>query len=90
VCPKGGEVIDLNPGHPDHQLLYRLSFHSETSYVYWIRGSHSVVVKSSVFWDITPCSLVEVNRRIRGTCPGLKNKPRKKPALFSASCWLLA
>jgi hypothetical protein len=25
-------------------------------------------MKSSVFWDITPCSLLKVNRRFGGTC----------------------
>jgi hypothetical protein len=27
----------------------------------------AVVIKSSVFWDITPYSLLKVNRRFRGT-----------------------
>jgi hypothetical protein len=27
----------------------------------------SVVVKSSIFWDITPCSPLKVNRRFGGT-----------------------
>jgi hypothetical protein len=27
-----------------------------------------VVVKSSIFWDITPCSRLKVNRRFGGTC----------------------
>jgi hypothetical protein len=28
----------------------------------------AVVMKSSIFWDVTPCSLLEVNRRFGGTC----------------------
>jgi hypothetical protein len=28
----------------------------------------AVVVKSSIFWDITPCSPLSVNRRFGGTC----------------------
>jgi hypothetical protein len=28
----------------------------------------SVVMKSFIFWDITPCSLLKVNRRFGGTC----------------------
>jgi hypothetical protein len=28
----------------------------------------AVVMKSSVFWDITPCSPLKVNQRFRGTC----------------------
>jgi hypothetical protein len=27
-----------------------------------------VVMKSSVFWDIVPCSPLKVNRRLGGTC----------------------
>jgi hypothetical protein len=28
----------------------------------------AVVMKSSVFWDITPCSPLKVNQHLRGTC----------------------
>jgi hypothetical protein len=28
----------------------------------------AVVMKSSVFWDITPCGPLKVNRRLGGTC----------------------
>jgi hypothetical protein len=28
-----------------------------------------VVMKSFIFWDITPCSLLKMNRYFRGTCP---------------------
>jgi hypothetical protein len=28
----------------------------------------AVVMKSSIFWDITPCSPLKVNRRFGGTC----------------------
>jgi hypothetical protein len=28
-----------------------------------------VVMKSFIFWDITPCSLSKANRYFRGTCP---------------------
>jgi hypothetical protein len=28
----------------------------------------AVVMKSSMFWDITPCSQLKVNRRFTGTC----------------------
>jgi hypothetical protein len=34
-----------------------------------IRGLISVVMKSTVFWDMTPCSSLEVNRRFGGTSP---------------------
>jgi hypothetical protein len=39
--------------------------------------------RSSIFWDITPCSPLKVNRRFGGkhfACSGLKNKLSKKPA----------
>jgi hypothetical protein len=29
----------------------------------------SEYMKRSSFWDIMPCSLLKVNRHIRGTCP---------------------
>jgi hypothetical protein len=38
---------------------------------------------SSVFWDITPCSLLIINRRFGRASPPyslLMNKPSKKPA----------
>jgi hypothetical protein len=43
----------------------------------------AVVMKSSVFWDITPCSLLKVNELLGGTSPssGLNNKPIKKQQL---------
>jgi hypothetical protein len=28
----------------------------------------AVIMKSAIFWDITPCSPLKVNRRFRGTC----------------------
>jgi hypothetical protein len=41
-------------------------------------------MKSTIFWDITPCSPLSVNRRFGGTyslqLQGRKNKLRKKPA----------
>jgi hypothetical protein len=42
-----------------------------------------VVMKSTNFWDITPCSPSSVNRRFGGTCrrhlQGQENKFRNKP-----------
>jgi hypothetical protein len=41
----------------------------------------SEVMKSTIFWDITPCNLLKVNRRFGRTSPpssGSKNKPSKK------------
>jgi hypothetical protein len=48
-------------------------------------------MKSSVFWDIVPCSPLNVNRRLKSlTLPssGPKNKSSNKPARSSA-CHLL-
>jgi hypothetical protein len=44
----------------------------------------TVVMKSTIFWDITPCSLLSVNRRFGRTyrlyLQGRKNQLSKKPA----------
>jgi hypothetical protein len=44
----------------------------------------AVVVKSSVFWDVTPCSPLKVNRTLRKNMSppssGLKDKPKNKTA----------
>jgi hypothetical protein len=44
----------------------------------------AVVMKSIIFWDMTPCSLLSVNRRFGGTyrlhLQGRRNKFGKKPA----------
>jgi hypothetical protein len=37
-------------------------------YIIIIERVGAVVVKSSVVWDITPCSALNVNRRFGGTC----------------------
>jgi hypothetical protein len=40
-----------------------------------------VVMKNSIFWNITPCSLLKVNRNFGGTCPSnfrVKNKTNNK------------
>jgi hypothetical protein len=42
-----------------------------------------MVMKSIIFWDITPYSPLNFNRRFEGTSPpssGSKSKPRKIPA----------
>jgi hypothetical protein len=49
-----------------------------------IWGSHSGSYEQFIFWVITLCNPLRVNRRFRGTCchpsPGSENKPSKKPA----------
>jgi hypothetical protein len=40
-----------------------ISVQSDNSYV-----SKKFSKKSSVFWDITPCSVLKVSGRFRGTC----------------------
>jgi hypothetical protein len=34
-----------------------------------ISGFHGGNMKMTVFWDVAPCSLVEIYRRFRGACP---------------------
>jgi hypothetical protein len=53
-------------------------------------------IKSNIFWDITPCSPLRVNRRFGGTyrlhLQGIKNKLSKKPAweqVASLVAWCL-
>jgi hypothetical protein len=50
----------------------------------------AVFMKSTIFWDITPCSPLRVNRPFGGTychhLQGRKNKTSKKPALL-ATCF---
>jgi hypothetical protein len=47
-------------------------------------GSNIFIEKSTIFWDITPCSPLSVNRRFGGTfrfhVQGRRNKFSKKPA----------
>jgi hypothetical protein len=55
----------------------------------------TVVMKSSIFQDITPCSPLKVNRRIRRPTSELKSNPSKISArgrqhTASKSCWFLA
>lgn len=48
-------------------------------------------VKSTVFWDIIPCSLLKINWCFTETLPlssGLKSGPGKKPAEGKQSNWL--
>jgi hypothetical protein len=47
----------------------------------------AMVMNSSIFWDITPCSPLKVNRRFRGISSESKNRPNRKPA--SSTCYLL-
>jgi hypothetical protein len=53
----------------------------------------AAVTKSSIFWDITPCSPLKVNRRFGGTrlllLQGRVNNPSKKPAETSRAWYLL-
>jgi hypothetical protein len=50
----------------------------------------AVVMKSSIFWDITPCSPLKTNRRFRGTCrlhlQGRISRARNQRALL-ATCF---
>jgi hypothetical protein len=37
-------------------------------WIVWFEVLTAVVMKSTIFWDITPCSPLSVNRRFGGTC----------------------
>jgi hypothetical protein len=62
--PKGGEFLDQRG---DYQLLkndsvpWSLLVDSSLS---WIKHA----LKMTTFWDVAPCSLVEVHRRFRDAC----------------------
>jgi ferredoxin-thioredoxin reductase catalytic subunit len=54
-----------------------------------------VVMKSSIFWDITPCSLLKINRRFGGTCLHLQGRRisharNQRESRWQISCWFLA
>jgi hypothetical protein len=65
--------LELRPlGRPARsQTLYRLRYPGSGTVVYRVQiGSEvltAMIVKSSIFWDITPCSPLKDNRRFRGT-----------------------
>jgi hypothetical protein len=47
----------------------------------------AVVMKSTVFWDITPCSLLKANRSFEGTCSlHLQGQLCFPPAFTLVSC----
>jgi hypothetical protein len=52
------------------------------SYTVRFEDLTAMVIKSTIFWDITPCSLFKVNRRFGGTyrlnLQGRRNKFSKK------------
>jgi hypothetical protein len=75
-----------------HELLYKWSippFFKHLIYSVGFEDLTVVVIKSSAFWDITPCSLLKVNQRFRGTCrppsSGSKNKPSTRNQREAAS-----
>jgi hypothetical protein len=51
----------------------------------------AVVMKSIIFWDMMPCSLLRCNRRFAGTCrlqlQGRKKKFQLATCLLAGSCW---
>jgi hypothetical protein len=45
-----------------------------------------LLVKDAVFWDVMPCSLVDVYRRFGGTCcPGLRDRRVSRRVQISAA-----
>jgi hypothetical protein len=49
----------------------------------------AVIMNTYIFWDITPCSPLKVNRRFGGTFH-LKSKPSRKPAELCPACHLIS
>jgi hypothetical protein len=54
----------------------------------------AVVMKSYVFWDITPCIMLKGNRQFKGTCrlhfQGWRISQARNQQLLPASWWFLA
>jgi hypothetical protein len=51
--------------------------------------STAVVMKSIIFWDMTPCSLLRCNRRFGGTYRLHLQGRRSKYACHLLICWFL-
>jgi hypothetical protein len=87
-------VGDLNlDGYEGKLWSHRMRIHPEFNKAIAVANEISllrfevltaVIMKSTISWDITPCSLLKVNRYLRGiyivSSSGSKNKPSKKPA----------
>jgi hypothetical protein len=54
----------LQPLNKSRSVVYSNSIYTYTGF----EVLTTVVIKSTVFWDITPFSLLKVNRRFRVTC----------------------
>jgi hypothetical protein len=69
-------------------ILYQVSSKLVTLLKFGFEVLTTVVINSTVFWDITLCSPLRVNRRFGGTSPPCSgsNKPSKKPA-WNATCF---
>jgi hypothetical protein len=99
-------VADIVSGHRVNWIKWKQRAPIRTHKVDFVRSGTLIIVyffeelkchilNSTIFWDITPCSPLSVNRRFRGTyrlyLQGRKNKLSKKPAsLLPASCWFLS
>jgi hypothetical protein len=94
---------EMNPGHPAHSLsLYQLNYSSSFA-IYKVKqvSKHvlscvkfgvftAVTIKSSILWDITPCSLVKGSQCFRWTyCLHHQSQRARQheAGLLSASCW---
>jgi hypothetical protein len=64
-------------------------FAKEYEYVLGFEVLTAVVIKSSIFWDITPCSLLKVNRRFGGIYR-LHLQDRRLRWQAEWLCWFLA
>jgi hypothetical protein len=72
------------------QLAYEVLWYSENrNFIVVFEVLTAVVMKSTIFWDIKPCSPLRANRRLGETSPPSswsKHKLSKKPAFTLISC----
>jgi hypothetical protein len=74
-----------NEGSDRIQKLYSSTENISLEVGFEVRTA--VVMKNSIFWDITPSIPLKLNRRFGGTCPSSELK--NKPSLLPASCFFL-
>jgi hypothetical protein len=68
------------------KLLHHI--HIGNCYLYRVWGFTAVVIKNSIFWDITPCSLLKFIQYFGGIC-GLHLKGWRLRVALLAACFML-
>jgi hypothetical protein len=68
--------------------------YSGNEYFHFLRHLTAVVIKSSIFLDITPCNQLKINRHFGGTCRTDEEASKKQACsglclLFALRCFLL-